>query len=295
MISFNTQRRLLLTGTPLQNSLMELWALMHFLMPHIFTNRAEFSYWFSNPLNNMIENNSGVNRGLIRRLHSIMRPFLLRRLKKDVAKQLPKKYEHVVYCPLSRRQQYLYEEFLSRSATRAALTGGNFMGMMNILMQLRKVCNHPDLFEPRPIKAPLILEPICARYPKLVRRAAAAGLFDFVSSPGAIDLTASLREQKLRLPLDAVPRGNGRAKIDAERFEALTRFIQVDDVALKPEDEACLAEDPAMARVFAALRKQERKESMRRRRELFYVNEGRCQENFYAAAREIAWRVGGIY
>ena len=154
LLNFNTQRRLLLTGTPLQNNLMELWSLMHFLMPHVFRSRKEFSYWFSNPLNNMVEGNRDVNMDLIGRLHSIMRPFILRRLKKDVAKQLPGKFEHIVMCKLSKRQQFLYEEFMSRSTTRALLSGGNYMGMMNILMQLRKVCNHPDLFEPRPIESP---------------------------------------------------------------------------------------------------------------------------------------------
>jgi len=159
LLNFNTQRRLLLTGTPLQNSLMELWSLLHFLMPHIFRSRKEFSYWFSNPLSSMVEGNRGINSDLIGRLHSIIRPFLLRRLKKDVAKQLPAKYEHIVFCKLSKRQLHLYEEFMSRSSTRVMLTGG-FMGMMNVLMQLRKVCNHPDLFEPRPIVSPFICENI---------------------------------------------------------------------------------------------------------------------------------------
>jgi SNF2 family DNA or RNA helicase len=88
----------------------------------------------------MVEGNRGINNDLITRLHSIMRPFLLRRLKKDVEKQLPGKFEHIVMCKLSRRQQFLYEEFMSRSSTRSLLSGANYMGMMNILMQLRKVC-----------------------------------------------------------------------------------------------------------------------------------------------------------
>ena len=67
------------------------------------------------------------------------RPFVLRRLKSEVATQMPKKYEHVVLCRLSSRQRFLYEDFLSRSSTRAALGGGNFLSMMNVLMQLRKV------------------------------------------------------------------------------------------------------------------------------------------------------------
>lgn len=106
----------------------------------------------------MVEGNRSINNDLISRLHCIMRPFLLRRLKKDVAKQLPPKFEHVVLCKLSKRQNYLYEEFMSRSSTKQLLSGGNYMNMMNVLMQLRKVCNHPDLFEPRPIISPFITE-----------------------------------------------------------------------------------------------------------------------------------------
>ncbi|KAE8909983.1 Protein PHOTOPERIOD-INDEPENDENT EARLY FLOWERING 1 [Phytophthora fragariae] len=171
LLTFSSQRRLLLTGTPLQNNLLELWALMHFLMPHVFASRKEFSYWFQNPLALMVENGSdptqqgdnGVEGGkdLVTQLHGIIRPFVLRRLKKDVAKQLPGKFEHVISCQLSKRQRSLYEDFISRSSTRRAMfgrgkgRGANFMSMMNVLMQLRKVCNHPDLFEPRPIASPL--------------------------------------------------------------------------------------------------------------------------------------------
>lgn len=167
LINFNTQRRLLLTGTPLQNSLMELWSLLHFLMPYIFKSRKEFSYWFSNPMNNIIEGTGNRNDDVIKRLHGIIRPFVLRRLKKDVETQMPGKFEHIVKCQLSRRQMTLYEEFLSRSSTRQALKkGGNFMGMMNVLMQLRKVCNHPDLFEPRSVVTPFILPSIPITVPR---------------------------------------------------------------------------------------------------------------------------------
>ena len=55
---------------------------------------------------------------------------------------------------------FLYEEFMARSSTRKAMHGGNFMGMMNVLMQLRKVCNHPDLFEPRSVTSPFVMEPL---------------------------------------------------------------------------------------------------------------------------------------
>lgn len=154
LLNFRTRRRLLLTGTPLQNNLMELWALMHFLMPHIFQSHKEFKDWFSNPVNSMIEGTSNYSEDLIRRLHSILRPFMLRRLKKDVEKQLPGKFEHIVMCKLSKRQRLLYDEYMATGTVQSTLKGGNYLGVANVLMQLRKVCNHPDLFEGRPIVSP---------------------------------------------------------------------------------------------------------------------------------------------
>ena len=195
LISFNTQRRLLLTGTPLQNNLMELWSLLHFLMPHVFTDRKQFSYWFSNPLDSIIEGNSKRNDDLINRLHGIIRPFVLRRLKKDVEKQLPGKYEHIIKCQLSRRQMFLYEEFMARSSTRKAVSGGNFMGMMNVLMQLRKVCNHPDLFEPRSVTTPFVMEHLSMSTASCVVHA--------VEPKSALDQLSSF----LRLPLWTMGQG----------------------------------------------------------------------------------------
>ena len=168
LLNFNTRRRLLLTGTPLQNNLMELWSLMHFLMPHIFQSHSDFKEWFCNPVNNMIEGSSELNESLISRLHGVLRPFILRRLKKDVEKQLPNKYEHVVPCSLSKRQRFLYDEFMSRNKTKESLATGNYLSILNILMQLRKVCNHPDLFEERSISSPLQISPISYKIPSLI-------------------------------------------------------------------------------------------------------------------------------
>lgn len=170
LLNFNTWRRLLLTGTPLQNNLMELWSLMHFLMPNVFSSHRDFKDWFVNPVTGMIEGNHEFNEGLIRRLHKVLRPFLLRRIKMDVEQQMPKKYEHVINCRLSKRQRFLYEEFMGLTKTKETLQSGNFLSVINVLMQLRKVCNHPNLFEERPVTSPLLLQPLVYRTASLATK-----------------------------------------------------------------------------------------------------------------------------
>ncbi len=163
LLTFRTRARLLLTGTPLQNNLTELWSLLFFLMPADsaetgiggFADLQEFTEWFRKPVEQILEHGKDVMdddaKAIVAKLHRVLRPFLLRRLKADVEKQMPGKYEHVVYCKLSKRQRYLYDGFMSRAQTRETLASGNTFSIMNALMQLRKVCNHPDLFETRQI------------------------------------------------------------------------------------------------------------------------------------------------
>ena len=155
LLNFNTQRRLLLTGTPLQNNLAELWSLLYFLMPQTvidgkkvsgFADLEAFQQWFGRPVDKIIETGQGFGQDketkkTVAKLHQVLRPYLLRRLKADVEKQMPAKYEHIVYCKLSKRQRFLYDDFMSRAQTKATLASGNFMSIVNCLMQLRKVCN----------------------------------------------------------------------------------------------------------------------------------------------------------
>ena len=163
LLGFKTRARLLLTGTPLQNNLTELWSLFFFLMPEGsskkgvggFASLAEFTDWFREPVKQILENGKETvdenAQSIIEKLHHIVRPHLLRRLKADVEKQMPGKFEHVVYCRLSKRQRELYQGFLNRADTKAIYASGNHLSMMNCIMQLRKVCCHPDLFETRQI------------------------------------------------------------------------------------------------------------------------------------------------
>jgi helicase SWR1 len=169
MLTFNTRARLLLTGTPLQNNLTELWSLMYFLMPEGqtqgvagFASLQEFQEWFKKPSEQILEHGrdhmDDESRSIISKLHKVLRPHLLRRLKADVEKQMPAKYEHVEFCRLSKRQRELYDGFLNRDDTRGTLASGNYLSIINCLMQLRKVCNHPDLFIERAIMTSFPME-----------------------------------------------------------------------------------------------------------------------------------------
>ncbi|KAI0919253.1 hypothetical protein AcV5_002215 [Taiwanofungus camphoratus] len=161
LLMFRSFRRLLLTGTPLQNNLTELWALLQFLMSGTnFANLKEFGEWFSNPLEKAIEMGTidDETQQRVSKLHTVLRPYLLRRLKRDVEKELPQKFEHLIMCPLSKRQRFLYDEFMTRADTRHDLQSGVYQKIANILMQLRKVVNHPDLFEVRPIRTSFAME-----------------------------------------------------------------------------------------------------------------------------------------
>jgi helicase SWR1 len=160
LLTFRTHSRLLLTGTPLQNNLQELWSLLYFLMPAGidgagFAELETFLNSLKKPADQILDQGrqqlDPEAQARVSKLHEVLRPYLLRRLKSEVEKQMPLKYEHVVYCRLSKRQRQLYDEFMGRADTRRTLSSGNYMSIINCLMSLRKVCNHPDLFETRQI------------------------------------------------------------------------------------------------------------------------------------------------
>jgi SWI/SNF-related matrix-associated actin-dependent regulator of chromatin subfamily A member 5 len=139
---FKTANRLLLTGTPLQNNLHELWALLNFLLPDVFNSSDDFDAWFNT--NNCL---SGEQQ-LVERLHAVLRPFLLRRLKSEVEKKLPPKKEVKIYVGLSKMQREWYTKILMKDIDIVNGAGRNDkMRLLNILMQLRKCCNHPYLFD----------------------------------------------------------------------------------------------------------------------------------------------------
>lgn len=148
--------RLLLTGTPLQNKLPELWALLNFLLPSIFKSVSTFEQWFNAPFattGEKVELNEEETILIIRRLHKVLRPFLLRRLKKEVESQLPDKVEYIVKCDMSGLQKVLYRHMQSKGvmltdgSEKDKKGKGGAKALMNTIMQLRKLCNHPFMFQ----------------------------------------------------------------------------------------------------------------------------------------------------
>lgn len=138
---FRTANRLLLTGTPLQNNLHELWALLNFLLPEVFSSSDDFDAWFNS--SECLEDNS-----MVERLHAVLKPFLLRRLKSDVEKALLPKVETKIYIQLSKMQRDWYTKILMKDIDIVNGAGRTEkMRLQNILMQLRKCCNHPYLFD----------------------------------------------------------------------------------------------------------------------------------------------------
>ncbi|CAH8491783.1 unnamed protein product [Schistosoma rodhaini] len=212
LLSFKCRNRLLLTGTPIQNTMQELWALLHFIMPTLFDSHDEFANWFSRDIESQasvtartgggggsITSSSGtgslitskLNENQLSRLHLILKPFMLRRTKTEVEHEISTKTEIMLYCPLSHRQQVLYERLRSKirledlsSIMSANGISDNFSSnldntnvlsssssstahLINLVMQLRKVCNHPDLWERRDVRFSCItgqIEPNSCRF-----------------------------------------------------------------------------------------------------------------------------------
>ncbi|KAK3054669.1 chromatin remodeling complex Adenosinetriphosphatase [Extremus antarcticus] len=139
---FNSRNRLLITGTPLQNNLHELWALLNFLLPDVFGDSEAFDSWF--------KNQDADQDTVVQQLHRVLRPFLLRRVKADVEKSLLPKKEVNLYVGMSPMQIKWYKNILEKDIDAVNGAAGNKESktrLLNIVMQLRKCCNHPYLFD----------------------------------------------------------------------------------------------------------------------------------------------------
>ncbi|KAL1154798.1 hypothetical protein V6Z11_A09G268200 [Gossypium hirsutum] len=146
---YQSSHRLLLTGTPLQNNLEELWALLNFLLPNIFNSSEDFSQWFNKPFESNGDNSADEallseeeNLLIINRLHQVLRPFVLRRLKHKVENELPEKIERLVRCEASAYQKLLMKRI---EENLGAIGNSKARSVHNSVMELRNICNHPYL------------------------------------------------------------------------------------------------------------------------------------------------------
>ena len=152
------QHRLILSGTPIQNNVLELWSLFDFLMPGFLGSEHSFNERFSKPI---LSNRDGKSKNgeaaalALEALHKQVLPFLLRRLKEDVLNDLPPKIIQDYYCELSELQKNLYDEFSESNTAKSvtgAVEGGSGQGgeqkhIFQSLQYLRKLCNHPALVQ----------------------------------------------------------------------------------------------------------------------------------------------------
>ncbi|UYV68281.1 CHD1 [Cordylochernes scorpioides] len=137
LIDFKTNFRLLITGTPLQNSLKELWALLHFIMPHKFLCWEDFEH-----------DHKGSDQKGYSKLHKQLEPYLLRRVKKDVEKSLPAKVERILRVSMTSIQKQYYKWILTKNYKELSKGQGNHQRFSNIIMELKKCCNHASLTRP---------------------------------------------------------------------------------------------------------------------------------------------------
>lgn len=140
LLEFSTKNKLLITGTPLQNSVEELWALLHFLDPHKFRSKDDFVENYKNL--------SSFNENELANLHMELRPHILRRVIKDVERSLPPKIERILRVEMSPLQKQYYKWILERNFQDLNKgVRGNQVSLLNIVVELKKCCNHPFLFE----------------------------------------------------------------------------------------------------------------------------------------------------
>lgn len=165
---FHSTNRMLITGTPLQNNLHELWALLNFLLPDIFSSSEDFDSWFTGEGGDDGEDKEGAEGAdtvskdisaaeksseqelIMQQLRKLLQPFLLRRLKADVEHTLKPKKEVNLYVGLSDMQRNWYQKILEKDLEAVNGLSKGKEGktrLLNIVMQLRKCANHPYLFD----------------------------------------------------------------------------------------------------------------------------------------------------
>jgi len=149
LLSLKCTNRLLLTDTPVQKTMTELWPLLHFVVPTLYEG-AEFHEWFTGDIENHAENKAKVDlSSQLQRLHLVLKPFILRRLKSEVEHEWVAKEEVKVLCDMSPRQKVLYKNLQSSLNTASFSSENSSLTLYKLVMQFRKICNHPELLHER--------------------------------------------------------------------------------------------------------------------------------------------------
>ncbi|KAF5391880.1 hypothetical protein D9757_001832 [Collybiopsis confluens] len=213
--SVQAQHRLILSGTPIQNNVLELWSLFDFLMPGFLGTESSFNERFSKPI---LSNRDGKSKNgeaaalALEALHKQVLPFLLRRLKEDVLHDLPPKIIQDYYCDLSELQRNLYDDFSKSSGHQNAedavqkSSSNKDSGQQHIfqsLQYLRKLCNHPALVLKDPEAVDIALEKVGKK---------SEGLSDIQHAPKLLALRQLLLDCGI---------GGGAAAVDTSKTELI--------------------------------------------------------------------------
>ncbi|KAL8560185.1 hypothetical protein ACOMHN_021679 [Nucella lapillus] len=250
LMKISADRRLLLTGTPLQNNLLELMSLLCFVMPEIFQGKTESLKKIFSMISGKTESLKKIfsmisgrdieqgkyEKERIAHAQRIMRPFVLRRLKKDVLTQLPKKEEEIRHCPLLPHQQGMYDGLVAQFSQEVEGSKmGTSGGGMAMFMQLRKTANHPLLvrhhYDDRRL---LQMANTLAKEPSHKKRGALPKLImEDMAQMNDFDLSALCKQYKKHL---------GKYELDSSWIGKSAKFSQLSDLlpTFKKQDDRVL-------------------------------------------------------
>ncbi|KAJ3384046.1 DNA-dependent ATPase protein rad54 [Lobulomyces angularis] len=148
--SLNAKRRVILSGTPIQNDLLEYFSLLSFAIPDVLGTGGEFRRKFENPIlrgrdSMATDKEKEISEQKLEELLAIANQFIIRRTAALLTKYLPVKYEHMVFCKLTPLQTQIYQNFTKSKEIRKLLNGDGKLQPLQAITNLKKLCNHPSL------------------------------------------------------------------------------------------------------------------------------------------------------
>ncbi|XP_041423122.1 E1A-binding protein p400 isoform X2 [Xenopus laevis] len=225
ILNLPSQRRLLLRDNPLPHTWKELWTMVHFVIPGLSRAYLDFPVKDS-------DQDHDYRHTISIRLHRSTQPFILRRSKRDVERQLTKKSEHVLKCQLSNRQRALYEDVMMQPGTQDALKGGHFVSVLHVLMQLQRICNHPELVDPRLKHSSYASEAIKYKTASLILRALLHDPWKNVDL--ASFLLIGMENKMTRYESQVLPKQKVTRKLIQEIYNSPDPAVRLGHVKIKP-------------------------------------------------------------